>query len=345
VNPEQIRPGSTGMLDEDELQALMVRVGLLATDQPIRVEELTGGVSSTILKIETQSGTYCLKQALPVLKVAQVWTAPVDRVYAEIAWLQLAEKIVPGCVPQVLGIDRPTHSFVMSFLPPATFPNWKAELLAGRIDPSFAAKVGATLVRIHGATARQEAVRRKFANDDDFLALRLDPYLLETARRHTDLATNLRNLVARTQAQRLALVHGDISPKNILIGPSGPIFLDAECAWYGDPAFDVAFCLNHLLLKSAADRNNAALFLESFDMLADAYLSGVNWEPRESIEVRIASLLPALALARISGKSPVEYLNPAARQLVVEVVKPLIAHPPMNLKDLKYAWKRGFAFE
>ncbi len=348
VEAEQIKPCRSGSLntivDRDTIQNVMVRLGLMKPDEPIRVVELTGGVSSTILRIEGPGETYCLKQALPALKVAQLWKAPVDRVYAEIAWLQLAQRIVPGCVPQVLGIDRLTNSFVMSFLSPDNFPNWKSELLAGRIDSSFAAAVGTTLARIHSATAHQEEVRRNFANDDNFLTLRLDPYLLETARRHPDLATRLRSLVARTQTQKLALVHGDISPKNILIGPSGPVFLDAECAWYGDPAFDVAFCLNHLLLKSAADRSNSASLLQAFDALAGAYLSGVNWEPEQDIEFRIASLVPALALARISGKSPVEYLDPAARQLVMNVAAPLVAQPPMRLEDLKSAWKKGFDF-
>src|SRR5665213_1192937 len=254
------------MADQDLLQHVMVWLGLIQPDEPIKVEELTGGVSSTILRIEGPSGTYCLKQALPVLKVATLWSAPVDRVYAEIAWLGLAERIVPGCVPQVLGVDRPTNSFVMSFLSPDACPNWKSELLAGRIDPSFAAAVGATLARIHSATANQEEVKRNFANDDNFLALRLEPYLLETAKWHPELAGKLHALVVRTQAQKLALVHGDISPKNILIGPSGPVFLDAECAWYGDPAFDVAFCLNHLLLKSVANRHTSASLLQAFDV-------------------------------------------------------------------------------
>lgn len=321
-----------------------MRLGLFQPDEPIQAEALTGGVSSSILKVKGQSKTYCLKQALPVLKVSKIWNAPVDRVYAEIAWLQLAERIVPGCVPQVFGVDRPTNSFVMAFLPADAFRNWKSELLAGRVDPSFAATVGTTLARIHSATANQEEVKRNFANDDNFFALRLDPYLLETAERHPDLAEKLRALVIRTQTQKLTLVHGDISPKNILVGPSGPVFLDAECAWYGDPAFDIAFCLNHLLLKSAANRNISASLLKAFDALANAYLLGVGWEPRQDIESRIASLLPALTLARISGKSPVDYLDQPTRYAVMKIAATLVAKPPMQLGELKDVWKKGFNF-
>jgi 5-methylthioribose kinase len=329
------------MADRSLLRDVMVRLSLIRPDEPIGVEELAGGVSSTILKIEGQSGTYCLKQALPLLKVTKLWNAPVGRVYAEIAWLRFAASIVPGCVPTVLGVDRPTNSFVMHFLPPEDYPNWKSELLTGRIDLAFAASVGATLARIHGATANQEQVRRGFANDDNFMALRLDPYLLETARRHPELATTMRGLVDRIQTQKLALVHGDVSPKNILVGPASPIFLDAECAWYGDPAFDVAFCLNHILLKSVAVPNRSAPLLDAFDAFAEAYLLGVDWESKYDIESRVATLLPALALARISGKSPVEYLDPEMREVIIKVATKLIANPPAWLDELKYIWKTG----
>ena len=37
------------------------------------------------------------------------------------------------------------------------------------------------------------------------------------------------------------LVHGDFSPKNILISNKKIIYLDAECCNYGDPVFDLVF--------------------------------------------------------------------------------------------------------
>ena len=320
---------------------VMVRLGFIGPLESIQVKELSGGVSSTILEIEGSSGRYCLKQPLPLLKVAKLWAAPVERVYAEIAWLELAGSIIPGCAPKLRGVDKLTNSFVMSFLPPDDFPNWKAELLNGRVDPSFATLVAAKLVHIHARTAGQEKVCREFSNDDSFLSLRLDPYLLETARRHPSLATTLRALVAHTQSQKRALVHGDVSPKNILVGAAGPVFLDAECACYGDPAFDVAFLLNHLLLKSVAVRDRSAILLDAFDAFRDSYLSGVTWEPRRNIERRVATLLPALTLARISGKSPVEYLTPPMRDAIAMIAATLVATPPANLEALKRLWKKG----
>ena len=118
------------------------------------------------------------------------------------------------------------------------------------------------------------------------------------------------------------LVHGDVSPKNIMLGPDGPILLDAECAWFGDPAFDLAFCLNHFLIKRLVVKGAADALAAAFDALVAAYLAHVDWEPAEAVEARAAALLPVLALARVDGKSPVEYLDEAQRGAVARAGAP-----------------------
>jgi Ser/Thr protein kinase RdoA (MazF antagonist) len=150
----------------------------------------------------------------------------------------------------------------------------------------------------------------------------------------------LDELAARTARTRLALVHGDVSPKNILAGPAGPVLLDAECAWYGDPAFDLAFCLNHLLLKCVAVPGRRAELKESAARLTVAYLAEVAWEPVAELEHRVATLLPALLLARVDGKSPVEYLtDPADRELVRRSARTLLTtKPPSALAGILEAW-------
>src|SRR5207244_8802500 len=120
----------------------------------------------------------------------------------------------------------------------------------------------------------------EFATDAIFHAIRLEPYLLATARADPDCASALERLTETTARTKLTLVHGDVSPKNILVGPQGPVFIDAECAWFGDPAFDLAFCLNHLLLKCLWVPSAASRLLLTFDSLAETYLGGV--EDRKS---------------------------------------------------------------
>jgi aminoglycoside phosphotransferase (APT) family kinase protein len=242
-------------------------------------------------------------------------------------------------VPEPIASDTSRGILAMAYLDPARHPVWKRKLLDGDIEPDAATSVAGIVVRLHAASANNADVAARFATDAIFHAIRLEPYLLATAARHPDLASTLSALVERTAATRRALVHGDMSPKNILLGPRGPVLLDAECAWYGDPAFDAAFCLNHFLLKCVARRQWASGYLACFRAFADAYLGGVTWEPRDAIEARIASLLPALALARIDGKSPVEYLTAGHdREFVRGASRPLIARAPARLDDIAARW-------
>lgn len=319
------------------IRAALLRLGL--ADAVSRFERLEGGVSSDIWLVEGPQGRVCVKRALPRLKVAADWTAPVERSLAEIAWIEVAGRIVPGAVPRLIAVDAEAKLFVMEYLDPARYRNWKAVLATGEADPAVAASVAGRLVHIHAATAGEAKVAQRFANDATFHAIRLEPYLVETARRHPDLAPALGALAAATAATRLALVHGDVSPKNILIGPGGPIFLDAECAWYGDPAFDLAFCLNHLLLKCLWRPETTAGFLACYDVLARTYLDEVTWEEPEGIEARTARLLSGLLLARVDGKSPVEYLTDEAdRDRVRGFARRLLLAPSERLEAVRAAW-------
>src|SRR5690606_4986952 len=176
---------------------------------------------------ETPRGTFAVKRARAQLKVAAVWHAPVERNAYEVKWYRFAGRVVPGAVPQVLGEDRAAGLFAMTFLDPALHPIWKEELRDGRVDVSFAAEVGRRLAVIHAAAAREPATLAEFSTDATFHAIRLEAYLEATARRHPQIADALMELSSGTLATKRTLVHGDISPKNILVGPRGPIFLDA----------------------------------------------------------------------------------------------------------------------
>ena len=252
--------------------------------------------------------------------------------------MRTADSIVPGVVPRILAADAGSGMFVMEYLEPTRHPVWKSRLQNGVIDPAFAAEVGRRIALIHARTARREDVASKFATDHIFFPIRLEPYLAATARIHTDCAARLRALIDDTINTKVALVHGDVSPKNILCGPHGPIFLDAECAWYGDPAFDLAFCLNHMFLKSAWVPHAVAGFMQCFDALSAAYLRGVTWEPPAAVEERAATLLPGLLLGRVDGKSPVEYLDPAGQALVRGAARKLLVRGERTLLGLHNAW-------
>jgi aminoglycoside phosphotransferase (APT) family kinase protein len=333
------------MKEQAQLDGFLRENGLLKPGEKAEWRALTGGVSSEIWRVDLPGRSICVKRALPVLRVAADWRAPVSRNAFEWQWLCFAAKHEPLAVPRPIAHDAARGLFAMSFLAADTYPVWKAQLLEGVVIPHVAAQVGALLGRLHNASANRLDVAKNFDSLSNFHDLRIEPYLLATATRHPDLADRLHLLAARTTRRALALVHGDVSPKNILIGPNGPVLLDAECAWYGDPAFDLAFCLNHLLLKSLLRPDCLADLLESFSQLSNAYFAQSSFEPRAQLERRTAELLPALMLARVDGKSPVEYLvgKNAEGEQVRRVARSLLEGPVSRLHLIQQSWAEGFS--
>lgn len=323
--------------------AALVGMGLLPAGVAAEGAPLTGGVSSDIWRIETPTGPICAKRALAKLKVEADWRAPVVRNVYEARWLVRAGDAAPGAAPRVLGQDEAAGVLALEWLDPADHPTWKAEMLAGRVDPDFAERVGDALGRIHAANAlsRRPEIDKEFPTDDIFYDIRLEPYLVATAALWPDHAARLHDLVRRTAETKQTLVHGDVSPKNILVGPNGPIFIDAECAWAGDPAFDLAFCLNHLLLKRVPRPEAADALADAFARLTAVYLARVDWEPPADLEARAATLLPALFLARVDGKSPAEYVTePADKDGIRQVAISLLTDAPERLSAMMDRWQR-----
>jgi 5-methylthioribose kinase len=322
------------------------RMRLLSNAEQFSSEPLSGGVSSDIWRITVGNKQYCLKRALPRLKVPQLWEAPVERNSFEWKWFGTAGAICPECVPNLVAHDRQAGLFVMDYLDPGSYPVWKDQLRDGIVCEDTAQQVAERLGWIHGATFHDQDVALQFATDNAFYAIRLEPYLVATSRVHPDLADHFDAILQVTASTKCALVHGDISPKNILVGPRGPIFLDAECALYGDPAFDPAFCLNHLLLKCLWRPQHAKAYLACFERFAAVYLQRVSWEAQAIMESRIARLLPALLLARIDGKSPIEYVTSDQDKTRVRNTARLFIRSPANrLADIRRVWAREVTHE
>ena len=341
---EQARTYHGNMTDDfAELTVSLRAMGLLAGGEACAIRALPGGVSCDVFLVEAEGRLFCVKRALAKLRVEADWRAPTERSHAEIAWMRLVAGIDPAWVPQILGEDRPRHLFAMQYFPPADFPLWKTQLAEGNADAGFAAQVGEALARIHSATVGRADIVREFANGAQFQALRIEPYLLYAAARNLDVAAPLQALAQNLAGARIALMHGDVSPKNILRGPSGPVFLDAETSCYGDPAFDLAFCLNHLLLKGVWHREHAAAYAASFAALTSAYFAKADWEARPALEARAAALLGALMLARIDGKSPVEYLTAERDKQFVRTMAKEFLNGAASLDAMLKRWNEALA--
>ena len=319
-------------MTEPEILRSLRGLGVIGPDEVPAFQPLEGGVSSDIWRVDRAGGSICVKRALARLRTEKEWHAPVSRNASEAEWIRTVAGILPDTVPRLIAEDRECNLFVMEYLDPGAHPVWKTELRDGIVSTDTAALVGAALGTIHAAAAGNDRIAQRFANDGIFQAIRIEPYLLRTAGAHPDLRDALAGLAEATAATRKTLVHGDVSPKNILAGARGPVFLDAECAWYGDPAFDIAFCLNHLLLKSIWRPQFTDAYLEAFAALAAAYFGHVDWESPGRLEARVAALLGGLMLARIDGASPVEYLTAEPdRDRVRRAARSALRDPPETL--------------
>lgn len=323
--------------DHSRLIAALRQAGLIGPTDPV-LRPLAGGVSSELFLVEEPGRPLVVKRALAKLRVRDDWYADVSRNRVEQAYLRLVSGLMPQSVPRVLFSHPADGWFAMEFLD-GTFANWKTLLLQNQAEAAHARRAGEILGRIHRATWGDPAVARAFATLENFRQLRLEPYLETTARRVPDLAALLRAEQERLSRTALALVHGDFSPKNILISPGRFVLLDAEVGWFGDPVFDTAFLLTHLHLKGLVHSADPGPLLALIPAFWAAYAAALGARADADLERRIVRLLLCLLLARMHGKSPVEYLpDPVQREFVTEFVRTHLPRPPERIAEITTAW-------
>ncbi len=306
-------------------------------DPAARLTPLVGGVSSDIWLVEDGPHRFVVKRARPRLRVRDEWRADVGRNTIEHRFFERVGAWLPGAVPRVLFSRPEAGYFGMEYLGEG-FALWKSQLLAGDFSPATAVAAGRLLGTVHARSAGDAALARDFDTTANFHQLRTEPYLLTTGARHPAWRAQFEAEARRLEATREALVHGDFSPKNLLVGADGRlVLLDAEVAWYGDPAFDVAFLLNHLFLKRLYHAPRGEPLRQLITAFRASYRAARGGEP-EGFEARIARLLPLLLLARVDGKSPVEYLVPARAEVVRAFVAAVLSAPPATVEALAGEW-------
>jgi aminoglycoside phosphotransferase (APT) family kinase protein len=325
-------------MDRGDILKLLHEGGLSATEEA-SCQPLSGGVSSDIWLIDDGRQKVVLKRALPKLRVMDDWFADVSRNRHEQDFIDYVGRFLPGAVPRLLHRDPAAGFFVMEYLG-QEFANWKALLLARQVDSEHAREAARILATIHRHSWNDPDARRRFATTPQFRQLRIDPYLITTGQRHPALQALFDQEAERLANTSLCLVHGDYSPKNILIGPGRMVVLDCEVAWFGDPAFDVAFLLNHLFLKALHAAAMAPAYLRLAEMAWRTYASALPSEQQAGLEARVCRLLLMLMLARVDGKSPVEYLiAESQRARVRQFVKEYLPSSAEHLEQLCRAWE------
>jgi aminoglycoside phosphotransferase (APT) family kinase protein len=299
-----------------------------------RITPLSGGVSSDIFLVDDGDDWFVVKRALPKLKVTADWFADVSRNQSEWEFILYVARFLPEAVPVLRNWSAEHGYFTMEFLG-AEFRNWKQLLLAGETDVRWATQAGTLIAQIHRHSAGDAEAQRVFDTTPSFFQLRIEPYLLATGEKHPDLKPLFEAEARRLADTRECLVHGDFSPKNVLISRDRMVLLDCEVAWYGDPAFDLAFMLNHFLLKglrhAPRDRGMKAMA----DAFRTAYQTA---HPAFERDARVAHLLLMLMLARVDGKSPVEYLPPPQQDIVRNFVRRELKSPRASVSEVTDAW-------
>ena len=290
---------------------------------------------SEIFQVQLAWGTICLKRSLGTKEDASLR----DRSQHEYRWLRVARAVIGEAVPEPLA--EYDGCIAIDCLDPDSHPSWLTQLRDGDASPSTAAEIGRLIGRLHAGSANNFAVAEDFDTGSVFDRRRLQPLLLAVS--GTALQERVHPLIDMLVGNRVALIHGEFVPDNILIGRDGPVFVDADCAKYGDPAFDLACCLTPLLLLSRARPQSLDHYLTCFDAMCAAYLQRVNWEAPEALEQRAAALVPLLLLASLAEYEPIALPHGTRdRDLVLAYARNLLNNPLIRLAAVRESWRRSF---
>ena len=307
-------------LSSETVAPYVVRRGVFVAPDGLEVEELTGGVACAVFAVRGKGRRVVVKQALERFRVADEWLVPPERAVAEAQALELMAQLAPGSVPPLLDSDPEAFALVMEEAAEDWRP-WKSVLLEGVADPAVAAWLGALLAVLHSADG-------KIGSVESFEAQRVDPYLRTIQKLHPAHADRIGTYIDRLLDTTECVVHGDYSPKNVLVGDDGVWVIDWEVVHRGDPAFDLAFLLNHLLLKTI-HRPQAR---EHYEACGRAFLDAYG---RDVDMQYVLGLVGCLLLARVDGKSPAEYLTEVERERARAHGIALLSDPPASLEQ---AW-------
>ncbi len=291
-----------------------------------RALELGGGVSNKVILAESSAFRVVLKQSLAQLQTAERWQADQARIFREAAAMDwLRSHGAAEYVPAILFQDHDNYTIIMEAAPEGA-EMWKSRLFAGEFSRNTAHKAGSLLGAIISASWHDDAAASAFGDQTVFTQLRIDPYYRHAARQCPEASPYIESLIERSLTRRASLVHGDWSPKNLLVSEDRILAIDWEVIHFGDPSFDAAFLLNHLLMKSIAmpaHRGALAGLAQSFvNALTAGLPAGAEWVIPAALEH-----LPALLLARVEGKSPAEYLGPAMRARAKAMALDLMRKP------------------
>jgi 5-methylthioribose kinase len=316
--------------------------GFMTGDELAEARELVGGVSNEVILVSRPHGeNLVLKQVRERLNVADQWHCSVERVWREIEVLHQCYRLLGRRqsdatftveVPRFLFEDRVNYLYAMSAAP-ADHVVWKNELLSGVVRMEIASACGAALGKLHGSSWHDDELASQFDDRQFFDDLRLDPYYRQVVRVHPELSIDINRLIESVWRERHCLVHGDFSPKNLLIHANRVMLIDFEVGHFGDPAFDLGFFLTHLVFKTCYHAPRHRQFLNLVDAFWESYSSTITpFVPSNDFVSLISRGIQNLAgctLARLVGKSKIDYLNNRLhREALFELARFILTNQP-----------------
>jgi 5-methylthioribose kinase len=318
------------VLDESSVVPYLTERGLVTGNATVEV--LTGGVSCVVLAVQNDQVDLVVKQALPELKTKAKWVADQRRAIVEADAMRVYHSITPENVPELIDIDPANFTLTMSRLPHSC-TNWKQDMLEGRIHPQMGEKLGRVLAKWHNIASESEDIKEKFMEDSLFEQLRVSPFYRAVRDKNPNLQEVISELINEITTVKATLVHGDFSPKNIMAtSDHSPIVLDFEVAHTGNPVFDLAFVSAHLLCKVI----RAESPVEQVDLIATAnkFLAAYRQTSRLSVADTLPHHVALIALARVEGVSPVNYLDQSAQDRLVALTKSALLDSGMSFEKL-----------
>jgi len=311
---------STELLTADTVLSYLIEKKIISASDQAEVEVLTGGVSNVVLAITTKNQKMVLKQALAELMVAQKWEADQRRAIVEANAIALFHKLSPDQVPNLVFLDPERFILILDRVPVGSTV-WKSDLLDGVINPDIAEVLGTTLAQWHNFGEKDKEARLQFMEDSLFEQLRIDPFYRFVAAKNEALKPVITKLINELEGDKTTIVHGDFSPKNIMVGMDDQVYiLDFEVTHVGNPVFDLAFLLAHLLCKKF--RTDEPLEEKLLGASAERFINA--YEVIRPIDSSLYLHTALIALARVEGKSPVNYLDSSKQSALVSYTKDIL---------------------
>ena len=277
--------------------------------------------------------TYCVKRALPRLNVAQEWLAPVRRNVEEVRWLRFAATVAPRQVPAVVADDAQAGIAILELVRPGALDELENAVAAGPGATRRRHRNGRTARRAASRAAREQPeLAQSFDNMDLLSALRLEPFFVAAMDANPEVAHRLREAVdhlthlshradpRRRQSEEHSDPHlaaaGAARRRVRLLGRSGV-----------RRGVSVRASVPEVGARVAISRDGST---RRSRRLIDAYEAAAP----EPVNERLLLLVPALLIARVDGKSPVEYLNEKVRTKVRATAVRLLLDPPPSIARL-----------